>query len=110
MLRFITETVTRSLPLEASQSQLLRSGIVSAFAEGGLVEDCLPQVLEELAVPLYDGIGGVSGYRLLDGTFGDNLRDPKMAQMMSMIGMPPQLVQQLADTSAKRKRTWSTAS
>ena len=46
----------------------------------------------------------------LDGTFGDNLRDPKMAQMMSMIGMPPQLVQQLADTSAKRKRTWSTAS
>ena len=46
----------------------------------------------------------------LDGTFGDNLRDPKMAQMMSMIGMPPQLVQQLADTSAKRKRTWSTGS
>eukprot|EP00966_Prymnesium_polylepis_P170625 3944333-Prymnesium_polylepis.1 len=72
MLEFVTDSLTRTMPLPNSQAELLRSGVAAAFGSEGLVEECLPELLEELAVPLHDA-ASPSGFRLLDGTFGENM-------------------------------------
>ena len=44
MLQFVADTLAKTTPLSEAQEELLRTTISSSFAEGGLVEDCLPQV------------------------------------------------------------------
>ena len=44
MLSFVADTLARTTPLATSQEELLRASITTSFAEGGLVEQCLPQV------------------------------------------------------------------
>eukprot|EP00966_Prymnesium_polylepis_P308277 7123916-Prymnesium_polylepis.1 len=75
MTRFIADTFATTAPLTRAMSDLLRTGVNSIFAEGGSAEYCLPELLDELGVPVGDvhDSSSFNRYRLLDGTFGENM-------------------------------------
>eukprot|EP00966_Prymnesium_polylepis_P266334 6152479-Prymnesium_polylepis.2 len=75
MFEFIADALAKTIPMLPQQKDLLLNAIADSFREGGSIEQCLPELLEELAVPVGDvhDPASKSRFRLLDGTFGENM-------------------------------------